>query len=377
MRQEEQGFSSYDVTKRRLNKYEDGVEFKLELAYALKALAIAVDPVILDNVLQDLQSDPDVAWVEPDIVLGGTLPAKARGYLYGQHVPWGVERMGLSGNSASGVDIYVVDSGINAGRDIQLASSTDFALPYLTRAGLIIQESSLLGLTGINQILAADLVGHGTHIAGTIAARHNRYGIRGVVSGASLHNVRVLGPDGQTDMSTMLSAIDYIAQQKMLNPDRPMVVNVSIGADFGTSEYNALDRAIERSIELGITYVIAAGNDAINAATVTPAHVERAITVGAHNRENQYSTFSNFGAAIDILAPGEDIVSLSYLLGFQRVSGSGTSYAAPHVTGLAARYLSRHPTATPAEVRDALVQGGVADVSLAKAGTTTLRAEDF
>ena len=121
----------------------------------------------------------------------------------------------------------------------------------------------------------------------------------------------------------------------------------------------------------------AAGNDAIDASTVTPAHVRDAITIGAHNKENHASDFSNFGSMIDFYAPGQDIVSLSHTSVLTRAMGSGTSYAAPHVTGIVARYLSQHPSATPQEVHDALVQNAMRDVTAVYAGTTTLRVTDF
>lgn len=379
MKEDEQGFSGYDVTRRRLNKYEDGITFKLELDYILNVFAMEVKAYMLDEVLLDLQNDPDIAWIEPDVVLSGAPLSRASSQLWGQHIPWGVEHVNAALSSVQDVEIYIMDSGINASTDINLASSTDFVAPYLTRIGAALPVgNTLLGLTsGLNHLLAPDLVGHGTHIAGTIAAKNNRMGVRGVVPGSSLHNIRVLGPDGQTDMSTLLSAIDYVAQQKLARPHKPMVVNISIGADFGTSEYNALDRAIQRSIDLGIVYIIAAGNDAIDASTVTPAHVRDAITIGSHDEHNRASSFSNYGPAIDLYAPGQDIVSLSHLSARKRAMGSGTSYAAPHVTGIVARYLSEHPSASPHEVQRALVENAMSDVDTAISGTTALRAIDF
>ncbi|MEZ4698828.1 MAG: S8 family serine peptidase [Rhodothermales bacterium] len=348
--------NSYDVTRRILTKYDGDAVFRLDLGYTLQAVSLAIRPSALRDVLRDLESDPDVAWIEPDRLLAGDPGAFSNMGSLGQQVSWGVARMNAPRRDASKVDIFVVDSGINASTEIALASSTDFSMYYLARVADVVNPiTSLLGLASTtNNLLAADVLGHGTHIAGTIAARDNMMGVRGVAPGTALHNMRVLGPDGQTDMSTVLKAIDEITARKQANPGRPMVVNLSFGADFGSSAYNVLDRAIQRSIEAGVVYVIAAGNDGIDVATVTPAHVAEAITVGAYDQKRRPADFSNHGAGIDLMAPGVDIVSVSHLASWKRVGGSGTSYAAPHVTALAAHYLSQHPSASPAEVLEAL-----------------------
>ncbi len=151
-----------------------------------------------------------------------------------------------------------------------------------------------------------------------------------------------------------------------------MVVNISFGADVGTSTYNALDEAIASSIAQGVVYVIAAGNEGIDAEHVTPAHVAEAITVGAYDQNNQFASFSNYGRLLDLLAPGLDIASSSNETGAKKppVLMSGTSMAAPHVAGAAALYLSQHPAATPQQVRNALVNAGQTWVTGAPAGTT-------
>ncbi|NNE34297.1 MAG: S8 family serine peptidase, partial [Rhodothermales bacterium] len=144
-----------------------------------------------------------------------------------------------------------------------------------------------------------------------------------------------------------------------------------------TTAYNALDHAIATSISHGVVYVIAAGNDAVDVQTVTPAHVKEAITVASfydHSANtNMFSEWSNFGADVDILAPGNNIKSLDSE-STAPLRMSGTSVAAPIVTGAAALFLSRNPSATPQHVLDKLLSDASASeltVTGAPAGTVS------
>ena len=141
---------------------------------------------------------------------------------------------------------------------------------------------------------------------------------------------------------------------------RPAVANMSIGGEDSPS----LDAAVQRSINAGITYAVAAGNENANARTSSPADVSAAITVAAVDRRDRRAPFSNYGSLVDLFAPGVDITSAWWTSNTAAAVASGTSMATPHVAGAAALVLDAYPTMTPAQVRTFLV-------GKATAGTVT------
>ncbi len=349
--------------QRVVERYENlpGVDVKRSYRKVYRGFAIHVDGAQVEAILNLIELDPDIEWIEPDPRVRFNKPRSSD--LRGgnrQHLPWGVDHVDAdvsstqAGNETGrvqGVEIYILDSGIKE-HDANVVE----ALNFVPGGG---SE-------------AHDDLGHGTHVAGTAAAQDNSHGVVGVAPGANVHNLKVLDSAGQAEFSTVIAAVEYVTEQKAANPQTPMVVNISFGADVGTSTYNALDEAIASSIAQGVVYVIAAGNEGIDAEHVTPAHVAEAITVGAYDQNNQFASFSNYGRLLDLLAPGLDIASSSNETGAKKppVLMSGTSMAAPHVAGAAALYLSQHPAATPQQVRNALVNAGQTWVTGAPAGTT-------
>ncbi len=256
-----------------------------------------------------------------------------------QLLPWNVQRIGgdrSSARSGNGwgrvdVDVYVIDGPIRH-PDLNVVERVNL-LPAGT------PSASTL---------------HGTHVAGTIAALDNRQGVVGVAPGARIHSLEVLDADGAAKLSVLVDAVELVTQRKLAAPDRPIVVNISLGVDLGSTAYNALDEAVESALEAGVVVVVSAGNGGVDAATYSPAHVEGAITVGAYTGFHFLAPFSNYGRFVDLLAPGAAVVSTAD--GGRYAKMSGTSMAAPHVTGVVALYLDRHPAATPAQVRAQLVQ---------------------
>ncbi len=296
--------------------------------------------------LDELEQDPDIIWYEPDFTVD--LPnASASTGQTGQLIPWSVAAIGgmeswtISGDGSGfvNVDVFILDTGV--ARALANDPYDDLYLYY--------SEDVRDGLND-----ATDHDGHGTHIAGIIGAIDDGDNLVGIAPGARIHNLKVLNDNGTTDVSVVVAAMEKIIAWKQAHPAKPAVVNLSIGENIGSPDYTALDEAVEAAINAGITVVAAAGNQGIDAVNVTPAHVEGAITVGSYDVNGVFSSFSNHGSMVDLLAPGEAVISLG-INGEGPQSMSGTSMAAAHVSGAAALYVARHPQASPLEVRTALL----------------------
>lgn len=272
-----------------------------------------------------LTRDPRVASVERD----------GRVRVTAQTLPWGVDRVDADvsstragdGSGRVGVDVYVIDTGAGAHRDLDVVERVDF-----TGSG--------------NQ---ADCHGHGTHVSGTIAARDDTNDVVGVAPGARVHALKVLGCDGSGWTSDVLAAVDWTSA----NATRPAVANLSLGGPASAS----LDEAVRRLAAGGVPVVVAAGNSSRDACLSSPARVgggvdNGVVTVGATDNRSRAASFSNYGRCVDLWAPGVSI--LSTRLGGGTTTMSGTSMASPHVAGAAALRLALDPTATAAETEAAL-----------------------
>lgn len=306
----------------------------------------------LADILDELELDDDVQWVEPDILLLEPLITPSFELAEGQHTPWNIDYVGKASGNFDDVDLYLLDSGIYS-EDLNVIEELDF----------------------VGDLESGGAKAHGYHIAGTLAAVDNNSGVVGIAPGARVHSFRVLDNYGATTTSTVVAALDEIISRKNANPAQPIVISMSFGGNTGSSDYTILDETVEAAVAAGIVVVIAAGNEGVDVATVTPAHAEAALTVGSFGASDAFSYFSNHGALIDILAPGEDILSLESAEGsgaIQLSSRSGTSMAAPHVAGVAVAYLQANPAATPAEVRAALISSASATISSVPTGTTNL-----
>jgi subtilisin family serine protease len=187
-----------------------------------------------------------------------------------------------------------------------------------------------------------DCNGHGTHVSGTVGG--STYGVAKAVR---LFAVRVLSCSGSGSTSGVIAGVNWVTSHHA----NPAVANMSLGGGVSTS----LDSAVSNSINSGVTYAIAAGNSNTNAANSSPARVSAAITVGSSTSSDARSSFSNFGSVVDIFAPGSSITSAWSTSDTATNTISGTSMATPHVAGVAARYLQTHTTASPATVRNAIV----------------------
>ncbi|MFF5232532.1 S8 family serine peptidase [Dactylosporangium sp. NPDC000521] len=233
-------------------------------------------------------------------------------------------------NPGQGVTVYVLDTGLNA-------SHVDFSGRVRQGTDIVDGDSN-----------PADCHGHGTHVAGTAVG--TSYGI---AKKANLVSVRVLDCQGTGTNDDLIAGINWVRS----NAQKPAVANYSIGCGSRCSS-QAMDSAVSSLISSGVQFVQAAGNNGDDACYYSPQGVAAAITVGNSNSSDARNSTSNYGSCLDLFAPGTSIVSASYSSNTGSATMTGTSMASPHVTGAAALYLGANPNATPAQVRDALVNNG-------------------
>lgn len=170
----------------------------------------------------------------------------------------------------------------------------------------------------------------------------------GVAKQVSLHLVRILDCNAAGSVSGAIAGIDWVIANRVM----PAVINLSVAA--GSSA--VLTEAVDRAVAAGSTVVAAAGNNASDACAYSPANAASAITVGATNTGDQMAEYSNQGSCVDLMAPGDAIMSAATIDNTSLQYGSGTSMAAPHVAGAGALYLEKNPLAIPSAVTQALLQ---------------------
>ncbi|GIF67993.1 hypothetical protein Ais01nite_60280 [Asanoa ishikariensis] len=230
-------------------------------------------------------------------------------------------------NPGQGATVYVLDTGLNA-------SHVDFTGRVKQGTDMVDSDSN-----------PADCHGHGTHVAGTAVGTSY-----GVAKKASVVAVRVLNCQGSGTNDDLIAGINWVRT----NAQKPAVVNYSIGCQSRCSS-QAMDSAVSSLISSGVQFVQAAGNSSDDACYYSPQAVAAAVTVGNTASSDARNSSSNYGTCLDIFAPGTSIVSASYSSNTGSATMTGTSMASPHTAGAAAVYLGLNPSATPAQVRDALV----------------------
>ncbi|MFD9048010.1 S8 family peptidase [Streptomyces zaomyceticus] len=335
-----------------------------------------------------LAADPAVASVEQNRIV--------RADATQTNAPWGLDRIDQANLPLSGTYTYPDSAGGGV-------------TAYVIDTGVRISHSQLAGraVNGYDAVegdtVAQDGNGHGTHVATTIAGT-----TYGVAKSARIVAVRVLDNNGSGTTAGVIAGIDWVTSHHTAGA--PAVANLSLGGGAST----ALDNAVKNSIADGVTYAVgggaaqrgrtphhapphpppgprrgarptnpshgggastalanafkktsadgdtyavAAGNSGVNASSTSPARVPAAITVGATSNTDAKASWSNFGSVLDIFAPGVSITAGWNTSDTATSTISGTSMATPHVAGAAAIYLAGHPSATPAQVATALVNG--------------------
>ena len=288
-----------------------GGQLKRVYSVAIQGFAANLPPQALERMQA---ANPNIAYCEQDQIFtvppiraeakpggGGTVqPA--------QETPWGIARVngGAAGTFATA---WVIDTGIDL-------DHPDLRVDVTRSRNFVDRDSS-----------PEDLNGHGTHVAGTIAAFDNTIGVIGVAPGAPVVAVRVLDRRGSGTTSGVIAGVDYVAQYGRSGD----VANMSLGG--GVSQ--ALDDSVVNASAGGVRFALAAGNESDNANNHSPARANgpNVFTVSAFAIGDKWASYSNFGnPPIDYAEPGSSIKSTWKDGGYNTISG--TSMATPHLAGL-------------------------------------------
>lgn len=293
-----------------LKKYEVAGEIEEIYETALQGFTVKMAP----GQARKMNVDPNVGYIEEDKIIslspiemnakpggGGTTPPA-------ESTPWGITRVG-GGETYSGTGVaWIIDSGID-----------------LDHPDLNVDSERSVTFLG-SRTTPDDENGHGTHVAGTVAAIDNTIGVVGVAAGATVISVRVLDRRGSGSISGVIGGVNHVAANGVAGD----VANMSLGGGVSAS----LDAAV-LAASAKVKFALAAGNESDDANNHSPARVNgtNIYTVSAMDIADKFAYFSNYGnPPIDFCAPGVSIYST--YKGGAYATLSGTSMAAPHVAGI-------------------------------------------
>jgi subtilisin family serine protease len=297
--------------------------------------------------LWEIRRQPGVALVEEDLVRRKTLDPNDTYYATYQAADYGLVRAPEAWNVSrgDGIRVCVLDTGVQLDHPDIGSGTTGKVKVWRNFTSPAIQD-------------VTDMDGHGTHTAGTIAAKSNNgVGVAGIGFNCELAVGKVLGPSGGFD-SWIAAGMDWAWQV-----GGAKVISMSLGAP-GTS--SNLEAAVNRAWANGVVIVAAAGNDA-SSELFYPASIANCISVAATDNTGMLASFSNFGSTVDLAAPGVNVAST--YKGSSYVLASGTSMACPHVSGAAALVWATSFGTSNTNVRALLEAGATRAVTGVNAGS--------
>ncbi|WP_106449561.1 S8 family peptidase [Trichococcus alkaliphilus] len=307
--------------------------------------------------IEALKNNPQVEVVELDYAV------KALEYSSEDELgnSWGADHINAdsalaAGFSGEGIKVAVLDSGVNFNH-FDLRDNFDFS-------------ENELGYDFVSDdLFPEDVYGHGTHVAGTLAAASNGFGVVGVASNAQIVALRVLDENGEGTASRIIEALQWIQNYNAVHPDSPIrITNNSYGTGSNSSQ---LEAAFDVLASSGVLHIASAGNDGSatgNGNNVSyPAKYASVVAVAALDKTNQRASFSSTGSDVEIAAPGVSILStwkdgtniagpqpfsFAGYAGEYFIEANGTSMASPHVAGVAALLMASDSSYTAEEVRN-------------------------
>ncbi|RYP63015.1 hypothetical protein DL771_009470 [Monosporascus sp. 5C6A] len=341
-----------NIGKRGLNGQTLSTQVKTFKMAGWRAMVLDADDVMMNTIYDEEM----VSFIEANTYV------KASALVMQANAPNGLARIsneqaGSAGytfddSAGEGISVYVVDTGVRTTHE-------EF------------QGRATLGFNAVDNV-DTDENGHGSHVSGTIAGA-----TFGVAKKADIIGVKVLGADGGGSNDGVLAGLQFVADDTAQSGRAgKAVMNMSLGGPAS----RALNNAVEALARSGVVPVVAAGNEAQDAANVSPASAPNAITVGAIDQTTDaIASFSNFGQDVDIFAPGVDVQSVGIRSDSDSEVLSGTSMASPHVAGLAAYLMSLEGLTDVTAVSDRIKELGQASsarVQGAPDGTTTVIANN-